>query len=160
MSLLLGIDVGTTGTKALLLDTERGVVAEAERPSTLHRPSRLGGGGYGGVVGKRMRDHSRAEEGALEIAGVGVSGMVPCTILLDEHLRPLRRSIQQNDARTVREVEELKARFAGTHPGTHRLGDHAAVEGPPLLWLAEHEPETWKRTRTVVGSYDYISMWL
>ncbi len=161
MSLLLGIDVGTTGTKALLLDTDRGVVAEAERPTQLHSAHPGWAEEDTAEWWANVCATTRELTGNADVVGVGVSGMVPCTILLDENLQPLRRSIQQNDARTVQEVEDLKARFAG-EPILERTGSAITQQStaPRFVWLAEHEPETWKRTRTVAGSYDYISMCL
>ncbi len=161
MSLLLGIDVGTTGTKALLLDPERGVVGEAERPCTLHSIH----AGWAEEDTEEWWANVRATtrelvEGA-DIAAVGVTGMVPCTIPLDEHGTPLRWSIQQNDARSVGEVEELRRRLEGRRI-LERTGSAITQQstGPRLLWLAEHEPDVWRRTRTLMGSYDYITMML
>ncbi len=159
MSIFLGIDIGTTATKALLLDTQRGVVAEAERPTQLHSP-------YAGWAEEDTAEWwanvcavTRQIAAGVDIAGVGVSGMVPCTILLDERNEPLRRSIQQNDARSVEEVAELNARLAGRRI-LERTGSAITQQStaPRLLWLARHEPEIWRRTRTLVGSYDYITM--
>jgi xylulokinase len=163
VSVLLGIDVGTTGTKALLLDPERGVVAEAERPSTLHSLH----AGWAEEDTAEWWDNVCATAHELldgtrhEVRGVGVTGMVPCTIPLDERGDPLRWSIQQNDARSVDEVEELRRRLAGTSV-LERTGSAITQQstGPRLLWLAEHEPEVWGKTRTLMGSYDYITMLL
>ncbi len=161
MSVLLGIDVGTTGTKALLLDPERGVVAEAERPSSLHSLhagwAEEDTGEWWANVCATTRELLDGFDG--EVAGVGVTGMVPCTIPLDEHGVPLRWSIQQNDARSVAEVEELRRRLAGADV-LERTGSAITQQstGPRLLWLAEHEPEVWSKTRTLMGSYDYIAM--
>jgi xylulokinase len=161
MSLLLGIDIGTTGTKALLLDTEQGVVGEAERPTQLH--SVHPGWAEEDTVEwwANVCAVTRELTTGADVVGVGVSGMVPCTILLDEHLRPLRRSIQQNDARTVREVEDLNSRLAGERI-LERTGSAITQQStaPRFLWLAQHEPDVWERTRTVAGSYDYITMCL
>ncbi len=162
MSLLLGIDIGTTGTKALLLDPERGVVAEAERPSHLHslHPgwAEEDTSEWWSNVCATVRELSGLAD-LSEIAGIGVSGMVPCTILLDENDRPLRWSIQQNDARTVREVDLLRERLAGAEV-LERTGSAITQQStaPRFLWLADHEPDLWARTRTVVGSYDFITM--
>lgn len=161
MSVLLGIDIGTTGTKALLLDTESGVVAEAERPTQLHS---LHPGWAEEDTAEWWRNvcavtRELLESTGIEVAGVGVTGMVPCTIPLDEHGEPLRWSIQQNDARSGEEVDDLNRRLAGTRV-LERTGSAITQQStaPRFLWLAEHEPEAWAATRTVVGSYDYITM--
>jgi xylulokinase len=161
MSVLLGIDVGTTGTKALLLDSEGGVLAEAERPTQLHS---LHPGWAEEDTTEWWRNvcattRELLEGSGVEIAGVGVTGMVPCTIPLDENGEPLRWSIQQNDARSGDEVDDLNRRLAGTRV-LERTGSAITQQStaPRFLWLAEHEPEVWARTRTVLGSYDYITM--
>jgi xylulokinase len=159
MSLLLGIDIGTTSTKALLLDSERGVVAEGERVAHLHS------------VKPGWAEEDPAEWWAsvcslcrelvtdAEVAGVGVTGMVPCTILLDRRDEPLRWSIQQNDARTAKEGEELRRRLANARV-LERTGSAITQQstGPRLLWLAEHEASVWSQTRSIVGSYDFIAL--
>lgn len=158
MSLLLGIDIGTTATKAILFDSEEGQVAEAERPVQL--VSKQPGwaeedpAAWWDNVRNVCHDLGRPDE----IAGIGVSGMVPCTIPLDEHGAPLRWSIQQNDARSGEEVLELRQRLEG-HRVLERTGSAITQQatGPRLLWLATHEPDLWARTRTLVGSYDFVA---
>jgi xylulokinase len=160
--LLLGIDVGTTGTKALLLDPELGPIAEAERPSQLHS-SRPGWAEedpdeWWANVCSLTRELARnADIG--DVAAVGITGMVPCTILLDEHDRVLRWSVQQNDARSGVEVAELNRRLADARV-LERTGSAITQQatGPRFLWFAKHEPDLWAKTRTVLGSYDYIAM--
>ena len=103
---LLGIDIGTTATKAVLLHPERGIVADAEAPSTLSSP-RPGWAeadtaewweNVGTTTGRCL---AYAGVNATSVAGIGVSGMVPTLILIDGNGNALRPSIQQNDARAV-----------------------------------------------------------
>jgi xylulokinase len=159
MSVLLGIDVGTTGTKVLLLDPEKGIVAESERPNQLHSINPGWAEEDTGEWWTNVCDATRELVDGVDVAGIGVTGMVPCTIPLDENGDPLRWSIQQNDARSGEEVEELNRRLAGTHV-LERTGSAITQQstGPRLLWLAKHEPDVWSRTRTLAGSYDYITM--
>ena len=96
--------------------------------------------------------------GASDIEALGVTGMVPTVILLDEAARPLRPSIQQNDARAVDEIEELKQRVDGDDWFRRTGGSiNQQVVAPKLLWLARHEPDRFAQARTVMGSYDYIT---
>jgi xylulokinase len=157
VTLALGIDVGTTATKAVVLDVDGRVVAEAERPSELRSPhpgwaeedTELW---WGNVCSLRE------ELPVGEVAAVGVSGMVPCVILLDGTGRALRPSIQQNDARAVSEVDEVRERLASAEvlPRTGSPVTQQSV-APTALWLRRHEPEVWNDTRTILGSYDYIA---
>jgi xylulokinase len=161
MSLLLGIDIGTTATKAILLDPALGLVAGAELPTTLHS-------GHPGWAEEEV-DEWRTNVVALcrelvpgrEIAAVGVSGMVPCVVLLDANGRAIRRSIQQNDARATIEIPEVAARLASARV-LERTGSAITQQSvaPTVLWLQRHEPLAWARTRTIAGSYDTIAGWL
>jgi xylulokinase len=155
---LLGIDIGTTATKAIVLDPERGVVAEAERPTHLHSP-------YPGWAEEDPEawwsnacQLTRQLASDRHVEAVGFSGMVPCVILLDEKGRVILRSIQQNDARAVRQIAHLSERLKGARV-LERTGSPITQQsvGPTLLWIAEHEPEAWSRTRTVLGSYDLMA---
>lgn len=158
MTVLLGIDVGTTATKAILLDPDKGVVGEASRPTTLSSPypgwAEEEVGEWWTNVASVARQLLRE---ARRPAAVGVSGMVPCVVLLDEGGRPLRPSIQQNDARASEEIVELEGRLADARV-LERTGSAITQQsvGPKLLWLRRHEPEVWSRARTILGSYDAI----
>ncbi len=92
------------------------------------------------------------------IAGVGVSGMVPAMVLLDEAGAPLRRSIQQNDARTGAQIDELRRSFDVDRFFELTGGSiNQQVVAPKTRWLLQHEPEVMARLHTLVGSYDYVT---
>lgn len=156
VSLLLGIDVGTSATKAVLVDPAGAVVARAERPVTLSSPRP----GFAEEDPAEWWENvcSLCRELQLaDVAAVGVSGMVPAVLLLDGSGRPLRPSIQQNDARAAAEVERLRAELGdGVLARTGSPVTQQSV-GPTALWLARHEPETWRAARTILGSYDYVA---
>jgi xylulokinase len=157
VSLALGIDVGTTATKALVLDDQGTIVAEAERPTELY--STRPGWAEEDPAQWWANTCSLAVDLPLDqVDAVGVSGMVPCVIPLGDDGVPLRMSIQQNDARAVHEVEEVRERLAGANV-LERTGSPITQQSvaPTILWLQRHEPEVWERTRAIVGSYDYIS---
>jgi xylulokinase len=155
--MFLGIDVGTTATKALLLDPERGVVAEEVRDSRLEsiRPGWAEEDPQ--LWWRNVCELTRQLGGSGTPSAVGVSGMVPCVILLDRHSRPLRSSIQQNDARAVAEIEEMRVALADSRI-MQRTGSAITQQsvGPKLMWLARHEPAVWSQAAHVLGSYDYV----
>ncbi len=155
---LLGIDIGTTATKAVVLDADRGLVAEAEREVSLHSPHPGWAEEDTEEWWANVCEVIRELAAGRDLGAVGFSGMVPCVILLDEDGRVLRRSIQQNDARAVEEIPRLRDRLAGARV-LERTGSPVTQQsvGPTLMWLATNEPEAWARARTVLGSYDLMA---
>ena len=163
MRCVLGLDIGTTSTIGTLIRLPDQVLGVAQRPMTLRSPS----------PGWAEEDPTQwwrnvcaitreliATSGidAAEIAGIGVSGMLPAVVLLDESGALLRPSIQQSDARCGSEVEELRRespedRFLAKAGN----GINQQLVAPKLRWIEKHEPGVFKRIATVFGSYDYIN---
>ncbi|MBJ7338533.1 FGGY-family carbohydrate kinase [Mycolicibacterium sp.] len=158
----IGIDVGTTGTKTVLFDTERGIVAQAARDTALHSPH------PGFAEADTAQWHRNVVESireilatndipARDICAVAVSGMVPAVVPVDERGRPLRHAILQNDARAHREVAELAVDLSGvdlvTMTGSALTQQSVA---PTTVWLRTHEPAVYDRTAHYVGSYDWL----
>ncbi|MGV2982151.1 FGGY-family carbohydrate kinase [Microbacterium sp. AGC85] len=159
---IIGVDIGTTGTKVVLFAPTAGIVAQTTRPSQLHSPHP----GFAeadpaewmtNVVESIREVVSVSGIDPSEIAAIATSGMVPAVLALDGAGEPVRPAILQNDARATREIEEIRDATASI--------DLVAVTGsevtqqsvaPTLLWLARHEPETWSRTMRIQGSYDWI----
>ena len=154
MTALVGIDVGTSGVKALAL-SETGEIlarAEGEYPLSTPRP---------GWAEQDPDDWARAAEAALadlevEPTSIGWSGQMHGLVVLDEHGEPLRPAILWNDQRTAAECAEIEERV-----GLERLieltGNRALTgfTAPKLLWLRNHEPETFARIRHVLLPKDY-----
>jgi xylulokinase len=162
-SLLLGIDVGTTATKAVLFDPSSGIVATASRPVPLSTelPGRaeadpaVWSANVSELVGELT---TAAGVTSASIAGLAVTGMVPAIVAIDSDGRPLRAAILQNDARAVTEIEQLTETLSDL--------DLLALTGsaltqqsvaPTALWLARHEPEVWARCVAILGSYDWLA---
>jgi xylulokinase len=163
MALTIGIDIGTTSTIGILVDSEGSMLALADQPTELfcERP------GWAEedpeqwwrntctVIGALLRRSGRTGS---EIAAVGVTGMLPAVVLLDANDRLLRRSIQQSDGRTGREVEELAAEVdACVFVQRTGNGINQQLVAAKLRWLEKHEPQVFRRIATVLGSYDYIN---
>ena len=158
MSLLLGLDIGTSATKGVLLDPSSGVLAQAERPMELATPHPTWAEQDTTAWWENVCSLCRELGEHGEIGAVGVSGMVPAIVLLEAAGCPLRPSIQQNDARAAIEVEELRTELAGNRV-LERTGSAVTQQsvGPTARWLARHEPALWGQTRTILGSYDYVT---
>src|SRR5260370_11804443 len=157
---VLGSDVGTTALKAVALERDRGIVAQAEQPHELLSPR------PGWAEGAAERWWTTTIEAVRElltiipaeqVAAIGVSGMVPAMVLLDAAGLPLRASIQQNDARSTAEVKQLRADID--------VGEFFAITGgmpnqqnidPRWRWLPPHQPAILHHTAHLTASYDFI----
>ncbi len=163
MALLLGIDIGTTSTIGIVIDDAGNSLAVESRPATLHSdhpnwaeedPEEW----WGNVaeICRALIEKAGIEASAID--GIGVTGMLPTVILIDAAHRPLRRSIQQNDARAIGELETFRAgmpedeflRRSGT-------GYSQQLVGPKLMWLRQREPAAFAAARHVVGASDFIT---
>ena len=163
MTWLLGLDIGTTSTIGILIDAEGGIGAIASRPSELvsthpnwaEEDPGLWWSNVRAIVPELL---ASARASASDVAAVGVTGMVPTVILLDGDRRPIRPSIQQNDARAIDEIEEMK-RAVDPDDFFARTGGsvNQQLVAPKLRWLARHEPECIAQAKTLLGSYDYIT---
>jgi xylulokinase len=160
---LLGIDVGTTATKTVVIDTLGNIMAEASRPVTLSSPRATWAEEnpeqwWANTCTLIPEVLERAGVPAAQLLAVGASGMVPALILVDEEGHPVRPSIQQNDARAVKEIDEQRSRTSAEDI-LARTGSTITQQsiGPKLMWLRKHEPATFNRARRILGSYDYLA---
>ena len=157
MTSLVGLDVGTTGVKALALSPDGEVVGRAEEgyPLSVPRP---------GWAEQDPDDWVQAAERALERLGsrgerVGLSGQMHGLVALDSERRVIRPAILWNDQRTAAECAEIEERI-----GLERLieltGNRAlpGFTAPKLLWLRRHEPDAYERIAHVLLPKDYVRL--
>jgi xylulokinase len=154
--LVLGIDVGTSGLKAIALGESGAVVGRAERSYPLSTP-RPG-------WSEQDPDHwvAAAQEALAELPdpeGVGFSGQMHGLVCLDAGGNVIRPAILWNDGRTTAECREIEATI-----GLERLialTGNRALEGytaPKLLWLRHHEPESYARIDSILLPKDYVRL--
>jgi xylulokinase len=161
-TLLLGIDLSTTGAKALLIDEQGQTVTSASTSLTLSTPRPL-------WAEQQPRDWweatavsiraalATAEATGDEVRAVGLTGQMHGLALLDEQGEPLRPAILWNDQRTAAECDEIRARM-----GKSRLiavtGNDAlpGFTAPKVLWVRRHEPEIYARAARILLPKDYI----
>jgi xylulokinase len=162
-ALVIGLDIGTTATKCVLLDAGRGVIAGDARPVTLSSP-RPGWAEedpeqwWGNACDLLPAVLAAAGVSGRDIRAIGISGMVPALLCLDAAGRVLRPSLQQNDARAADQVAELRAAL----PQAQVLGRTGSAVtqqsiGPKVAWLRRHEPDVAGRTAAIRGSSDYVA---
>lgn len=150
--LVLGLDIGTASSKAVLCSPDGTIVARAAREHGVSMPRP---GWFEHDAEATWWEDVRALCSELlagraeRVAAVCVSGIGPCVVPCDEAGRPLRPAILYGvDTRADAEVAELTERL-GAEAIRARGGSALSSQalGPKLLWLRRHEPETWERTR-------------
>jgi xylulokinase len=154
---LVGLDVGTTGVKALALSPAGDVLARAEETYELSRPR-------AGWAEQDPEDWWRAAERALARLGgrptaIGLSGQMHGLVVLDDLDRVLRPAILWNDQRTGAECAEIEERLGLAR--LIQLTGNRALTGftaPKLLWLRRHEPTTYARIAHVLLPKDYVRL--
>ncbi|MGR3756661.1 MAG: xylulokinase [Tranquillimonas sp.] len=157
----LGLDLGTSGLKALLIDGDQRVLAETSRRLTVSRPR-------DGWSEQDPGDWIAAAEGAIDalaaghdlsaLRGIGLSGHMHGATLLDAGDRVLRPCILWNDTRSHAEAAALDAR-----PDFRTTTGNIVFPGftaPKLEWVRRHEPEVFDRIACILLPKDYLRLWL
>jgi len=159
----LGIDVGTTAVKAVVVAESGTVLGEEEAALTVSTPRP-------GLSEQNPEDWweacvaaTRAACAALPsdagISGIGLSGQMHTAVFLDAEDRVLRPAILWNDVRTTAQCRLITERVGSR--GLRRLVGNPALEGftaPKILWLRENEPDNFRRVRTVLLPKDYVRL--
>lgn len=161
---LLGIDLGTSGVKAVVIDEDAQVlgVGFREIPMEVPAPGRAEqdpeAWWSNTVMAVRQALH---EAGNPEISGIGCDGHMHGGVLLDAAHKPLGRAITWADQRSAELIPELEADIgietylavAGTRPA-------AGFMGPTFAWLRRHEPERLDAAATFILPKDYLRLHL
>ncbi len=155
----LGIDVGTSGIKAVIADADGKVVSESRTPlSVLHThplwseqdPSDWWSQTNGAV--SQLDPAARAQ-----VRAIGLSGQMHGAVLLNKARKVIRPAILWNDGRSGAQCDELLRR----EPRAHALTGNLIMPGftaPKLLWVKENEPQAWAETDLVLLPKDYIRL--
>lgn len=160
----LGLDLGTSALKALLIDEAEVVRAEASVPLEVARPqpgwSEQDPAAWIAAAGQALDALARTAPAALAaVRGIGLSGQMHGAVLLGADDRPLRPAILWNDGRASAECAELEATF----PDLRAVTGNAAMPGftaPKLLWVRRHEPQVFAATRRVLLPKATLRLWL
>lgn len=156
---LIGIDIGTSGTKSVLFDTAGAKIAESTVEYPLYQPengwAEQNPEDWWGAVVKTLGELSAAADG--EIAGIGLSGQMHSLVMLDGDGEVIRPSILWCDGRTAEECTEIEAML-----GRERLVEITAnpalcgFTASKILWVKKHEPKNFARCRHILLAKDYI----
>jgi len=159
--LFLGLDVGTSGVKAILVSASGDVVASATSPLTLATPHP----GWAEQDPEAWWQATLASIAAVRamrrdarIAAIGISGQMHSSVFLDRTGAVIRPALLWCDGRTTAECAEITTRVGGEER-LRDLASNPALEGftlPKVLWLRRHEPDAFARLATVLLPKDYI----
>ncbi|HVW57507.1 MAG TPA: xylulokinase [Rhizobiaceae bacterium] len=159
----LGLDLGTSGVKALLIDADQRIIGSAHGELDVSRP-------HAGWSEQNPGDWERATEEAVAglkaafpqalaaVKGIGLSGQMHGATLLNADDKVLRPCILWNDTRSFAEAAQLDA-----DPRFRAITGNIVFPGftaPKLLWVRNNEPEIFKQVRKVLLPKDYLRLWL
>jgi xylulokinase len=156
----IGLDLGTSGLKGVLIGEDQAVLAEATAPLTVQRP-------HDGWSEQAPSDWITAAETVFDqlatkglgaVRGIGLSGHMHGATLLDAADEVLRPCILWNDTRSHAEAAALDA-----DPKFRRLTGNIVFPGftaPKLVWVKSHEPRIWDRVAKILLPKDYLRLWL
>ena len=162
---LIGFDIGTGSSKGVLIETRYGsVVAQATIPHGVSLPhpgwveqnaEEIWWGEFVRIVQEVLQDSGVASR---DILGVGVSGIGPCVLPVNEEFNPLRPAILYGiDTRATAEIEQYLHEL-GTDEIFRRAGCElsASAVAPKILWIYNNEPEVYQRARWFLTSQNFI----
>lgn len=163
MGYYLGIDVGTSGTKALVMDDTARVLATATAEHEVLTPkptwSEQDPAEWWQATCKATRAALRkADVKGTDVAGIGFSGQMHGLVLTDAEGTPLRPSIIWNDQRTAEQARQIEQAVGG-RAKLIRLTGNAAMTSftlTKLLWVRQHEPKVYDRARHLLLPKDYV----
>ena len=162
MAYLMGLDVGTSGTKALLMDEKGRVVTSASEEYPMYTPRPLWAeqdpeDWWQAAVTAIQRVLAESAIDPAEISGIGLSGQMHGMVMLDANGKVLRPCIMWNDQRTGEQCDWIMSTI-----GRERFLEltlNPALPGftaPKIIWTRENEPEVYARAAMVLLPKDYL----
>ena len=158
--MFIGLDLGTSGLKGVLIDDAQAVLAEASAPLTVARPhegwSEQSPAAW--IAAAESVMDALSAHGLSKVRAIGLSGQMHGATLLDASDEVLRACILWNDTRSHEEAAELD-----DDPMFRRVTGNIVFPGftaPKLLWVRRHEPRIWEKVARVLLPKDYLRLWL
>jgi len=159
----LGLDLGTSGLRALLIDEAGQPIGAAETHYAAVHPypgwSEQDPADWTAAVVQTVAElKERFPQEIASLIGIGISGHMHGAVLLDDAGSVLRPCILWNDTRSHAEAEELDSTA-----GVRNLSGNIVFPGftaPKLMWVARHEPQVFERVAKVLLPKDYLNFWL
>lgn len=162
MTLTLGIDLGTSGIKAVVLEDAARVVAQAAHPVAVSIPhlgwSEQDPDLWVRTVWTCLDDLAASHPAQMAaVSGIGLSGQMLACLILGADLNPLRPAMLWNDQRAIAECADLLARVPDIGTRTNGTPD-PGITASKLLWLAKHEPRILASAKMLMLTKDYVRL--
>jgi xylulokinase len=163
MAHLLGIDIGTSGTKTLVCDADGKVIATAtaEHPISSPRPGwseQDPEDWWQSTIAATRAVLRKAKVKGADVGGIGLSGQMHGSVFLADGDKALRPALLWNDQRTAEQCVEIEAK-AGGRAALIDLVANPALTGftaPKILWVRQKEPKVYAKTKHILLPKDYI----
>ncbi|HWE96957.1 MAG TPA: xylulokinase [Tepidisphaeraceae bacterium] len=163
MAYLLGIDIGTSGTKTLLCDEDGKVLATAmaEHPISSPRPGwseQNPEDWWKATIAATKAVVKKAKIKSADVSAIGLSGQMHGSVFLGDATQALRPALLWNDQRTAEQCEEIEQK-AGGREALIELVANPALTGftaPKILWVRAKEPKVYAKTKHILLPKDYI----
>jgi xylulokinase len=163
MSYLLGIDIGTSGTKTLICDYKGKVLATAMSEHDIYSPkpgwSEQDPTQWWSATRKATKAVLRkAKVKADQVTAIGLSGQMHGSVFLGDGDQPLRHALLWNDQRTASECEIIEKKAGGRKKLINMVGNPALTgfTSPKILWVRKNEPRVYAKTKHILLPKDYI----
>jgi len=162
MKIFLGLDISTTGAKALLINELGAVISSATTPLTVSTPHPLWSeqdprDWWTGMAESIRQALAQAGISGSAVTAIGLTGQMHGLVLLDERGEVLRPAILWNDQRTGAQCDEMRSRLGKAH--LIQITGNDALTGftaPKILWVQQNEAEIYARARHILLPKDYI----
>ncbi len=163
MSVYLGVDIGTSGTKTLAVRRDGTILAEANAEYPLYHPQPLWSeqdpeDWWKATVKTIRAVVKKAKLKPADVRGIGLSGQMHGSVFLDRENKVVRRALLWNDQRTAAECDEIHQR-AGGRARLIKMVANPALTGftaPKILWLRNNEPRNFEKTAKVLLPKDDV----
>jgi xylulokinase len=167
MRFLIGVDIGTQGSKGALITETGEVVTTASVEATVnvpqpgwaeHEPDSAWWASFVDIVRQLL---FKSQVDPRDIAAVNVSSLMPVLAPVDETGVPLRAALLYADMRAHEELAHMNSDLGvpGDHEFTGQLSAQLTMQdlGPKIYWFQRHEPERWRRTRYLMGAQGFVN---
>ena len=166
MKYVLGIDLGTSGTKTVLFDQNGGVICSATVEYPLYQPQngwaeQDPADWFNAAVSTIQTVLTKSGVSRDDVISLGISGQMHGLVMLDEQNQVIRRSIIWADQRTAKECEEITEKVG--YDNLIRITANPALTGftlSKLMWVRKHEPENYAKCRHILLPKDYVRFML